>query len=124
MELGTIHHVAINAADYEKTKDFYVNRLGFRILGEYIFPSGTRRLDCRLGDAQLEIFHTDRITERPKEPILGYRHLCFKATDLDKTVSELKALGVEVEEVRPDPMAGGRMAFFKDPEGLILELHE
>ena len=124
MELGTIHHVALNVADYNKAKEFYVNLLGFEILGEYVFPSGTKRLDCVLGNSRLEIFHTARAVARPAEPYLGYRHLCFKALDIHKTVEELIALGVDVEEIRPDPMAGGLMTFFKDPEGLTLELHE
>ena len=124
MKLDQIHHVAINVADYERSREFYVEKLGFAALGEYVFPNGTRRLDCQLGDARLEIFHTARAVERPGEPYLGYRHLCFKAHDIHQTAAELKALGVEVEDIRPDPMAGGLMTFFRDPEGLILELHE
>lgn len=124
MELGMVHHVAINAADYEGEKDFYVNKLGFQVLGEYEFPSGTRRLDCQRGEARLEIFQSGKISERPTEPHLGYRHLCFRTESIQQTVQELKAMGVRVEKIRPDPMAGGNMTFFYDPEGLPLELHE
>lgn len=124
MEFGIVHHVAINAADYDLEKDFYVNKLGFQVLGEYVFPSGTRRLDCQRGQARLEIFQTAKATERPPEPYLGYRHLCFRTENIQEAVAELKALGVEVEEIRLDPMAGGQMTFFYDPEGLTLELHE
>ena len=124
MELDAIHHVALNVANYERAREFYVELLGFEVLGEYVFPSGTQRLDCQMGNARLEIFYTSRATERPAEPFLGYRHLCFRVTDIHKTVAELKALGVELEEIRPDPMAGSLMTFFKDPEGLTLELHE
>ena len=124
MDLGTIHHVAVNVADYEHSKEFYVGKLGFQILGEYVFPSGTRRLDCCLGDTRLEIFHTTRAVERPAEPYLGYRHLCFKVNDIHRTAAELKTVGIEVEEIRPDPMAGGLMTFFRDPDDLPLELHE
>lgn len=124
MELGTIHHVAINVADYDRAKEFYVNKLGFQVLGEYVFPSGTRRMDCCLGDSRLEIFWVARAAEHPAEPFQGYRHLCFKAADIYKTAAELRALGIAVEDIRPDPMAGGLMTFFKDPDGLTLELHE
>ena len=34
MKLDKIHHVAIIASDYEVSKDFYVNKLGFEILRE------------------------------------------------------------------------------------------
>lgn len=124
MDLGTVHHMAINVADYEKTREFYVDKLGFQVLGEYVFSSGTRRMDCQLGDIRLEIFQSDRIVTRSPEPYLGYRHLCFRPGDIHAAAAELKALGVQVEELRPDPMAGGLMTFFRDPEGLILELHE
>lgn len=124
MEFGVIHHMAINAANYDLEKDFYVNKLGFTVLGEYVFPSGTRRLDCQRGEARLEIFQTAKAVVRPPEPHLGYRHLCFRTENIREAVDELKAMGVEVEEIRTDPMAGGRMTFFYDPEGLPLELHE
>ncbi len=42
--LETVHHTAINCADYARTKEFYVNLLGFEVLGEYVFPNGTSRL--------------------------------------------------------------------------------
>lgn len=28
MKLNTIHHIAIIVSDYEKSRDFYVNKLG------------------------------------------------------------------------------------------------
>ena len=31
MKLAAIHHVAIIVSDYEKSKDFYVNKLGFAV---------------------------------------------------------------------------------------------
>ena len=124
MDLGTIHHMAFYVADYERSKEFYVNKLGFRVLGEYVFPSGTRRLDCSQGTARLEIFQSEKAGPVPAEPIRGYRHLAFRVADIAQTAAELEALGIETDGIRPDPMAGGRMTFFKDPDGLILELHE
>lgn len=124
MELGAIHHAAFYVADYEVSKDFYVNKLGFRILGEYVFPNGTRRLDCARDGARLEIFHNERAAAIPEYPIPGYRHLAFHVTDIEKTVAELEALGIPADGIREDSMAGGRMAFFRDPDGLQLELHE
>ena len=34
LNLNKIHHVAIIASDYEKSRDFYVNKLGFEIIRE------------------------------------------------------------------------------------------
>ena len=38
MNLDTVHHVAIIGRNYEKTRDFYVNMLGFEQLDEHIRP--------------------------------------------------------------------------------------
>lgn len=34
MKLVAIHHVAIIVSDYEKARDFYVNKLGFAVVRE------------------------------------------------------------------------------------------
>ena len=124
MELGMMHHVAFQVGDYEKAKAFYLNTLGFQVLGEYTYPSGTKRLDCQRGDARLEIFWNAEVTEKTQQPHLGYRHLCFRTSAIHETAAWLRNQGVQVEEIRPDPMAGGLLTFFYDPDGLQLELHE
>lgn len=40
------------------------------------------------------------------------------------TVKELEKLDIECEPIRTDEFTGKRMTFFKDPDGLPLELHE
>ena len=124
MMFQSIHHVALNVTDYDRSREFYVNRLGFEVLGEYVFPSGTRRLDCRQGGTRLEIFCPAVPPEKPTAPVVGDRHLCFFTENIHNAVAELHARGIETEPIRPDPMAGGLMTFFYDPDGLQLELHE
>lgn len=124
MELTTIHHVALNVSDYDRSKAFYIGKLGFRILGEYVFPSGTRRMDCVLGQTRLEIFCNAASTGDFAERNIGYRHLCFHAENIDKLVNDLKVLEIPVEEIRTDAMTGERMTFFNDPDGIMIELHE
>ena len=124
MELGTIHHAALYVQDYDRSKKFYVNKLGFRVLGEYVFPSGTRRLDCVQGDARLELFWNRNVREPADKATTGWRHLCFRVTDIEKTVAWLEEQGIATDGIREDPMAGGRMTFFYDPDGFQLELHE
>ena len=125
MNLETIHHVAIVVSDYEKSKDFYVNKLRFAVLGEYVRPNGDIRLDCQQGASRLEIFW---IKDAPAKPegvtFRGLRHLAFKAVDIEQQVQELAAMGIETDGIRPDPNAPGRVTFFQDPDGLSLELHE
>ena len=54
----------------------------------------------------------------------GLRHLAFKVECIEKTVAELEKLGIECEPIRWDDFTKKKMTFFKDPDGLPLELHE
>ena len=58
MELSKIHHVAIIVSDYEAAREFYVEKLGFRVKRENYRPErGDWKLDLRLSDTvELEIF--------------------------------------------------------------------
>lgn len=126
MNLTVIHHIAIIVSNYEKSKDFYVNKLGFQILREnYREERGDYKLDLKLGECELEIFSGKNNPKRPSYPeACGLRHLAFKVDDIEKEVEELKALGIEVEPIRLDDITSKRMTFFQDPDGLPLELHE
>ena len=126
MNLTMIHHIAIIVSNYEKSKDFYVNKLGFQILREnYREERGDYKLDLKLGECELEIFSGKNNPKRPSYPeACGLRHLAFKVDDIEKEVEELKSLGVEVEPIRLDEITNKRMTFFQDPDGLPLELHE
>lgn len=126
MNLTVIHHIAIIVSNYEKSKDFYVNKLGFQILREnYREERGDYKLDLKLGECELEIFSGKNNPKRPSYPeACGLRHLAFKVDDIEKEVEELKVLGIEVEPIRLDEITSKRMTFFQDPDGLPLELHE
>lgn len=126
MNLTMIHHIAIIVSNYEKSKDFYVNKLGFQILREnYREDRGDYKLDLKLGECELEIFSGKNNPKRPSYPeACGLRHLAFKVDDIEKEVEELKSLGIEVEPIRLDEITNKRMTFFQDPDGLPLELHE
>ena len=52
------------------------------------------------------------------------RELGFQVDDVDLAVEWLKARGIECDDVRLDEFTGKRMTFFKDPDGLPLEIHE
>lgn len=124
--LKRIHHVAIIVSDYPKSRAFYVNKLGFEVVRENYRPARRDyKLDLRLGDAELEIFGIPQSPERPSYPeARGLRHLAFQVDDVDLAVEWLKARGIECEKVRLDEFTGKRMTFFKDPDGLPLEIHE
>ena len=126
IKLDKIHHIAIIVSDYERSRDFYVNKLGFEIIREnYREARGDHKLDLRLGDCELEIFGMKNSPARPSYPeACGLRHLAFHVECMEAAVRELEQLGITVEPIRVDEFTGRKMTFFKDPDGLPLELHE
>lgn len=125
MKLDTVHHIAIITHNYESTIDFYVKKLGFKIIRENKrLDKHDIKLDLELGDMELEIFIKPDAPIHPFPETAGLRHLAFKVEDVEKTVKELNALGIETEPIRNDTFTGRKMTFFKDPDNLPLEIHE
>jgi glyoxylase I family protein len=127
LKITTIHHIALICSDYEKSKVFYTNLLGFTILNEtYREERESYKLDL-LGEngIQLELFSFPHPPERPSRPeARGLRHLAFHTSEFDEAINYLEKNKVEVEPVRIDPITGKRFTFFRDPDNLPLELYE
>lgn len=104
MNLKKIHHVAIIASDYKKSKDFYVNLLGLKIIREvYREERDSYKLDLEIGDSQIELFSFKNPPKRPSYPeACGLRHLAFEVENIEEQVRELKEKGIKVEEIRID----------------------
>ena len=127
MNLSAIHHIAIIVSDYPRSKDFYVNKLGFSVIRENYRPDkGDWKLDLRINDdTELEIFGVANPPARVTRPeAAGLRHLAFRVENIERTAAELEALGILVEPIRMDAYSGRKFTFFADPDGLPLELHE
>ena len=126
MELNQIHHVAIIVSDYPKAKAFYVDKLGFPVIREvYREERNDHILTLKVGDTEIELFGMPNPPQRVSNPeACGLRHLAFRVADMDEAVAWLNSLGIETEPVRWDPYTNQRMTFFRDPDGLPLELHE
>ena len=126
MLFDTMHHAAIIVSDYQRSKAFYTETLGFPILREnFREDRGDWKLDLKFGDGELEIFAIPGAPPRPSWPeAQGLRHLAFRVEDIHAAVEELEARGIECEPIRWDPYTQKPMTFFHDPDGLPLELHE
>ena len=125
--LKGIHHAAIICADYERSKAFYVDVLGLRVVAEnYRQSRDSYKLDLTLPDGtQVELFSFPNRPPRPSYPeAQGLRHLAFVVDDIDRVIAKLVQQGVSVEPIRIDEYTGKRYTFFSDPDGLPLELYE
>lgn len=127
MQILGIHHVAVIASDYTRSKAFYTEVLGLRIVEEtYREARDSYKLDLALPDGtQIELFSFPGSPPRASYPeACGLRHLAFAVADLDEAVRYLESKGIAVEPVRVDELTGKRFTFFADPDDLPLEFYE
>ena len=98
MMFDTIHHIAIIGSDYEKSKHFYVDLLGFQIIREnYRAERDDYKIDLACGQQEIELFIIKNAPARVNYPeALGLRHLAFKVKSVDDTVKELNEKGIEM----------------------------
>ncbi|MDB5325380.1 MAG: hypothetical protein JWM57_949 [Phycisphaerales bacterium] len=126
LNLLGLHHVAVICSDYARSKAFYVETLGLRVIAEtYRAERNSYKLDLALPDGgQIELFTFPDAPPRPNYPeARGLRHLAFAIADVPAAAATLVAAGVAVEPIRIDQLTGQPFTFFADPDGLPLELY-
>lgn len=125
--LKGIHHAAIICSHYKTSKRFYTEILGLKVIAEhYRATRHSHKLDLKLPDGtQIELFSFPEAPERPSYPeAKGLRHLAFSVSSIDEAVNTLQQYQVKTEAIRIDEYTGKKYTFFKDPDGLPLELYE
>ena len=120
------HHIAVISSSWEKAREFYVNKLGFALVREVYRPAQNDYLRMlSLGETTLELFIRPDAPQRVNNPeAMGLRHLAFRVEDAVAAAAWLNARGIETEPIREDLVNGGKFTFFRDPDGLPLEIHE
>ncbi|HMF71516.1 MAG TPA: VOC family protein [Flavitalea sp.] len=127
IQLKGVHHIAIICSDYDRSKLFYTEILGLKILREvYREARQSYKLDLAIGnDYIIELFSFPSPPPRPSRPeSCGLRHLAFKVTNVHEAKASLESKGVNVEPVRVDEFTGKEFTFFADPDGLPIEVYE
>jgi glyoxylase I family protein len=126
MNFEKVHHIAIIGSDYQKSKHFYVDLLGAKVIREnYREHRDDYKIDLMLAGCEIELFIIKDCPNRPSYPeAYGLRHLAFWVPDVEVAVKELNVVGIDTEPIRVDEFTEKRMTFFFDPDGLPLEIHE
>lgn len=125
--IKVLHHIAIICSNYNKSKIFYTQVLGFTILNEvYRSERQSYKLDLALnGNYLIELFSFPDPAPRPSRPeATGLRHIAFQVEDIEMAIREIADFGVEIEPIRIDEFTNKRFTFFQDPDGLPIELYE
>ena len=127
LQLTSLHHIAIICSDYERSKKFYIEVLGFEPMQEvYRAERQSYKLDLALnGTYLIELFSFPDPPKRVSRPeARGLRHLAFAVEDIHKEVQTLANLGIQAEPIRVDEYTGKKFTFFSDPDDLPIELYQ
>lgn len=146
--LREVMHIGITVSDMDKSVDFYKNVLGLKYEGEILMDcEATQKLfakdNCKARVAYLN--GSDELLAPPIELIqfiedckidksdlfkTSISEICFRVDDIDKVYKDLSDKGVEFlsEPQKFDFTQYGfgksKAVYFKDPDGIILELME
>ncbi len=124
---GGFHHLAIRAADFEKSVKFYKDILGFKETVSW-GEGDDRAIMLDTGDGNcFEIFAGGSSEKKPEGALL---HIALRTTDCASVIEKVRFAGMEITKEPTDVMLGSthpipvRIAFFKGPDGELIELLE
>ncbi|MEZ7504049.1 VOC family protein [Flavobacterium sp. Arc2] len=127
LALNKVHHTAIICSDYKKSKSFYTQILGLKVIQEiYREERDSYKLDLALnGNYIIELFSFPNPPQRPSRPeACGLRHLTFEVNDIEQTRDFLVKNNISAETIRIDEYTEKRFFFIADPDGLPIEFYE
>ena len=125
--LNRVHHTSIICSDYKKSKFFYTEVLGLKIIREtYRKERDSYKLDLALhGQYVIELFSFPNPPQRPSRPeAAGLRHIAFEVEDILMVCELLKKKDVDVEPIRVDENTNKKFTFIADPDNLPIEFYE
>lgn len=121
-----VDHVEIVPMNPDKTLDFYVSIIGFKIKSrnEVKMPPMKEVIYLELGDTVIEIISVDN--PKPRSEALwevGYRGLALEVEDMTKAVEYLPSKGIALA-LEPVDLGDSFRGEIRDPDGLVIELRQ
>jgi glyoxylase I family protein len=120
----SIEHLGLAARDPIALRDWYVRVLGARevFCNRETPPAFLLALPA---GPLLELYRADStVPDPPNNTLAGWRHLALRVDSLESARSELASRGVVFSDPVKPAGGGGRVLFFRDPEGNLLHLVE
>jgi catechol 2,3-dioxygenase-like lactoylglutathione lyase family enzyme len=131
MPLTELNHYFVRANDLERTKDFYVNVLGFEVMPRPNFPFPgywlgiNGKIQVHMGPAGIpnqEMYYLGTPKGAATDHAGVVDHIAFLASEPEKFVKKFKEKGMSFRP-RSLPESELFQLFIKDPNGLTIELN-
>jgi catechol 2,3-dioxygenase-like lactoylglutathione lyase family enzyme len=141
--IGNMHHVGITVRDLESSLQWYERTFG--VTREFIAhgtgpdlstavgvkDANLRFAFLRFGNCVVELLcydnERDDTFDRSNADV-GSTHVCIDVPDLQAAYDDLRTKGIEFLappfHIEDGPLAGCSFVYFKDPDGVTLELFE
>jgi lactoylglutathione lyase len=119
-------HTAINVKDMNVSLNFYVEKLGMKLIKRKYIPENNAEIAfVSDGNSNHLIELTNWKNNREYNEGDQLDHLAFKVDDIEKTLSRLKNGGVNIaKDIFTLSTSEKRMAFITDPNNIWIELIE
>lgn len=128
MQNTRLLHTMLRVYDLELSLDFYINKLGMKLLSKKDYPEGKFTLafvgyEEEISGTVIELTHN--WGHEPYEIGNAYGHIAIAVSDIYKACEALAKQGVKITRA-PGPMKHGStlIAFIEDPTGYKIELIE
>lgn len=120
--IGDLHKAAVVVDSVADAQRFYTEVLGLTVTERISSGSGADDEDyvmLRAGSTTLEL-----MPQKAMGTASGFHHLSFRVGDVDASAAALREQGVAMETEPFDAPGGLRLAFFRGPGGVLLQLFE
>jgi glyoxylase I family protein len=139
------HHTVLLVSDFNRSLDFYCDTLGFELISrdedrrgpflDQMFNVNEVVIKLALIRAGGEIVEVIEVVSPPEitrhdgtDARYGIARIGWEVDEIEAMVEELTAKGVEflsdIVDMTVGHYAGGKVVFFRDPDGIILELQQ
>jgi catechol 2,3-dioxygenase-like lactoylglutathione lyase family enzyme len=141
--IGRVHHVGLTVKDMDKSLEWYGRMFGVEPvfvtqaegdgLATAVGVPGAKLTFAflRFGETEVELLSYDNDRDENfgrRNCDVGSPHLCLLVDDIEASYQDLKAKGVEFFaeplHIEGGPLDGCSFVYFRDPDGITLELFE
>ena len=125
------HHVAFTVNNLEESTKWYKEKLGFEITHQYK-KDDMEFVLLEQDEVKIELFNFGTETKQMPEHretlmedlhVVGTKHLCIEVENLENAIKDFKNKGIEFVTEIDSAAFGGRYIFFKDCNGILIELY-